>query len=202
MLYLDLDNTLIDTVKRLDFEKEVSEKYGLTGDKYLNAIDVVNERNGVGNFTIRKLFDVCREMKPDFPEEALREWMDFENRQIFFPDALDFIASFKKDELTLITAGDKNMQGKKIAVHNIEPLFSKILIVPSPKAQNIDPPPRGTIYIDDAPREIDAMKERFPYVTCVLVREPPPWEKVTISKYADMYCKDLKETFGRITNSE
>ncbi len=202
MLYLDLDNTIIDTVRRLDKEKELAGKYGLTAEEYMNAIHLVNERHGIGEFTLRKLFSVCNEIHPGLPEELFAEWAEFENVQIFFPDALEFVNAFRAKDLTLLTAGNHDMQNKKIDVHNLRPYFHEILILPSPKAINIDPPPLNSYYIDDAPREIDAMKKLFPHVMCILVREPPPWEKVSVSKYADVYCKDLKEVLTMLKENK
>lgn len=196
MIYTDLDNTIIDTIRRLNKEKELARKYGLTEEEYMSAIHLVNERHGIGNFTLRKLFEICNEIHPGLPEALFGEWSDFENVQIFFPDALEFMTAFPKDSLTLLTAGNLDMQNKKIDVHNLRPYFGKILVLPSPKALNIEPPPDESCYIDDAPREIDAMKERFPHVRCVLVRQPPPWEKIQVSKHADAYCRDLKEVLG------
>ena len=192
MNYVDLDNTVIDTIRRLGKEQAAARKHGFSDADYMRALHLVNERFGIGEFTIQRFFGVCRELNPALSDEVLGEWKEMENDQIFFDDSLEFLKSLPKKELCLITAGNAEMQTKKIDTHKLRPYFGKIQILPSPKANNIEPPEAGSVYIDDAPREIDAMKKRFPYVKCILVRTPPPWETQKMTVSADWYCPDLK----------
>lgn len=190
MIYVDLDNTLIDSVYRQALDIEIAVRYGLSKDDFYLAEQMVLERCGLSDFGYDKLFQACKEIKPDLDEKLHEDWVANAKTQIFFPDTLRFLGLFQKEELTLLTTGNINFQSPKIDVHGLTKFFSEIKIVASPKSHHISPP-TSSVFIDDSPREIDAMKERFPYVFCILIRSIAPWEKQKTSLRADIHCPNL-----------
>lgn len=190
MIYVDLDNTLIDSVKRLRGEMEVAARYGFDEILFWKAVDLAFAKHGVSNFGHDALFEACRTIKPGLGESILADWEKVIMTPHLFSDALIFLNRFPKEHLTLVTTGSHKFQRAKIATHNLEYYFSEIRIVPSPKCQHIDPV-YPAVYVDDSPREIDVMKSLYPKVFCILVRQPAPWEKQKVSSYADVYCADL-----------
>src|SRR3989344_2699786 len=190
MIYVDLDNTLIDSVGRLRMEMDVANRYGLSDTDYQKGIDFAFEKYGIGSFGYATLFEGCRAIKPELKREILADWQRIVETACFFPDTQEFLAEFKKEELTLLTTGNPDFQRTKIKAHGLEWHFQEIIIVNSPKCRHISPGPRS-VFIDDSPREIDEMKTAFPEVFCVLVREVAPWESQKESVLADAKSSDL-----------
>lgn len=203
MIYVDLDNTLIDSVKRLELEMGVAAKFGVGAEDYWKAVDIAFAKYGISGFSYRALFEGCRAVKPDyFSSDSLTEWQKILETEHFFPDTIIFLRNLGKNELTLLTTGNPDFQWAKIKTHRLEQYFCGIKIVNSPKAENIDRPPDGSFFIDDSPREIDAMKQRYPHVVCIQVRQPAPWEKQKISGCKDGHFRDLLGAYAFIRENE
>ena len=168
----------------------VAARYGIDGALYGKATELALGRCGISNFGYDALFEACKIIKPDLDDRILSDWQGVVETPHFFPDTLVFLNRFPKSRLVLVTTGGNEYQRAKIATHGLDKYFSEIQIVPSPKYQHIIPVSSAT-YIDDSPREIDAMKTLHPHVFCVLVRQPAPWEKQKVSISADIYCPDL-----------
>ena len=166
MIYVDLDCTLIDSAKRLQDEMEVAAHYGINGTLYWKAIELALEKCGIGNFGYDALFEACEIIKPGLDNRILSDWQRVVETPHFFPDTLAFLGRFPRSCLVLVTTGSSEFQRAKIATHNLEDYFSEIRIVPSPKCQHINPV-YPAVYIDDSPREIDAMKVLHPRVFCI-----------------------------------
>lgn len=194
MIYVDLDNTLIDSMRRLELEMNVAEKYGISRENFKKAIEESFEKHGISRFGHQGLYKTCRELKPDLSSDIISAWGKVLESQMFFSDSLFFLGQFPKEELTLLTTGNPDFQRKKIAVHGLEGSFGAIKIVASPKCGHIEPPSPLSFFVDDSPREIDAMKLLYPHMCCIQVREPALWEKQKISLRADVHCRTLDET--------
>ena len=198
MIYVDLDNTLLDAVKRLENEKEIARRHGIDDDLFEKAANLTHETHGISNWSYTVFFESCRILKPCLEETMLHEWQKVIERSGIFPDTIAFLNQFPKENLTLVTTGNHEYQRTKIRTDNLEAYFSEILIVPSPKCHHVTPV-YPAVYVDDSPREIDAMKLLHPEIFCILVREPAPWEKQKISLHADVYCPDLTMVRSVIT---
>jgi len=201
-ILVDLDNTLIDSVKRLKLEMGVAAKFGVNAEDYWKAVDIAFAKYGVSGFSHQALFEGCRAIKPDFSAESLFEWRKVLEVKLFFPDTLIFLKHFKPEELTLLTTGNPEFQWTKIITHGITKHFGKIFIANSPKAENIERPPDKSFFIDDSPREIDAMKQCYPHVICLQVRTPAPWEKQKHSGCKDAHFRDLLGAYAFIREVE
>ncbi len=201
-ILVDLDNTLIDSVKRLELEMGVAVKFGVNAEGYWKAVDIAFAKYGISGFSHRALFEGCRAIKPDFSAESLFEWRKVLEVELFFPDSIIFLKNLGKDGMTLLTTGNPDFQWIKIRNHQLEQYFCGIKIVNSPKAENIDRPPKGSFFIDDSPREIDAMKQRYPHVLCIQVRTPAPWEKQKHSGCKDAHFRDLLGAYAFIRENE
>jgi FMN phosphatase YigB (HAD superfamily) len=201
-ILVDLDNTLIDVAKRLELEMGTAAKFGVNAEDYWKAVDIAFAKYGISGFRYQALFEGCRAVKPDFNDDAFLEWKKLLDMEYFFPDSIVFLKHFKPEELTLLTTGNPEFQWTKIITHGITKYFGKIFIVSSPKAENIERPPDKSFFIDDSPREIDAMKQRFPHVLCLQVRTPAPWEKQKHSGCKDAHFRDLLGAYVFIRENE
>lgn len=202
MIYVDLDNTLIDSVYRLELDTDIAVAYGLTTNEFSAAIDKAVQKHGIHGFGPDALFEACRQIKPDFSELVLKNWWMILKHKFLFPDTMTFLGCFCRRELSLITTGNKKFQLAKIEAHNFREYLSEIMILGSPKSNGLYSPQVNSFFIDDSPREIDAMKEKFPDMCCIQVREPAPWEKQKISRHADFRCADLLEAIRHIKPRE
>lgn len=193
-ILLDLDNTLIRSIDRAEQEKIIAAQYGISAKNFQHAIDMTFEKYGWSNFGHEGLIASCKLIKPDLNcTELYAKWQKILNTPHFFPDALEFLRAFPKRHMILLTTGSADFQRNKIATHSLAKYFSRIIIVNSPKAHHIATPTANSLYIDDSPREIDAMKILFPHVYCIQIREAAPWEKQKRSVLADAHCATLTE---------
>lgn len=191
MIYVDLDNTLIDSMRRSDMERSAAIRCGMSEETFAQAMDLLVESHGLSDFSFEPFFEVCKRLHPDLDPALLSQWKALLQLRIFFPDSLRFLGAFQKNELTLLTTGSPKHQQVKIRAHALPEYFKDILIVPTPKARAIACPPPDSIYVDDSGREIDEMKNCHPHVYCILVREPACWEKQKHSLHADARAFDL-----------
>ena len=110
MIYVDLDNTLIDSVKRLLGEMSAASKYGLNEQNFHKAVLTAFKNGGVSNFGHKALFKACREILPSLSEKLLDDWREIVNAPHIFPDAMQFLNSFPSSNLTLLTTGNREFQ--------------------------------------------------------------------------------------------
>ena len=191
MIYVDLDNTLIDSMRRWRMERDAAMLRGMSEETFARAMELLVESHGLSDFSFEPFFEVCKRLHPDLDPLLLSEWRALLELRVFFPDSLRFLEAFQKNELTLLTTGSVKHQQVKVRAHALEEYFGDILIVPTPKARAIASPPPDSIYVDDSGREIDEMKTCHPHVYCILVREPACWEKQKHSVRADARAVDL-----------
>ncbi len=199
---VDMDGTLIDSAMRINMEHKVALEYGLTAEMFWEGRRLAEEKYGPALSNYRKLYAGCKEILPDLDEKIVEEWLDVARTPMLYSDTLNFLASFPKEELILFTAGEPGFQNIKIDANGLRDKFSSILILPSPKANNFHNPEPGMIYLDDAPREIDAMRLRHPSVYCIQVREPSPWERQRSTRRKHRYAWDMTEAITIIKERE
>ncbi len=197
----DLDCTLIDGELRVDMELKVAMEYGIIPSEYARGRDIAVAKNGgISNFNYDRLYAGLEVVKPGLSRAIIKDLYDIIAAPLLFPDTLQFLDSFPKDTLALLTTGDPAFQNMKIDANGLREKFSEIMIVPSPKCTSFVDPPPGMIYLDDSPREIDAMKTAHPQIFCVLMRNPAPWEHHRTSYHKDAYAPDLVEAAKIIKN--
>jgi len=190
---IDLDNTLIDSVAVYEKHEELAEMYGVSRRQHRRLLQIAVALYGIGKFSQMHMYDLCKCVCPDLPETILEGWQALWLSPRFFPDARAFLEALPREKNILLTTGYPETQRLKIHTHGLGYYFPTIHIVDSPKAMEIPAPPPETIYFDDSPREIDAMKTAYPYVFCVLVRKLPPWESQKTSALADAMFETLEE---------
>src|SRR3990167_2924434 len=102
-IYLDLDNTLIDSVRRYEDEQETAERHGVPRTEYVRAVETLYARHGTASYCFPLLFSIIREARPDAPEALLRELEALLAKHYFFPDTLAFLSPlFPRGRLLLV----------------------------------------------------------------------------------------------------
>src|SRR3989344_7210790 len=191
-IYLDLDNTLIDSVRRYEDEQETAERHGVPRAEYVRAVETLYARHGTASYCFPLLFSIIRETRPDAPEELLRELEALLAKHYFFPDTLAFLSRFSREELVVVTEGRIEFQWPKAAAHNLLEHVREVRISHTKKSEMIEE--RGqTFFLDDAARHVDDVKRAHPGIICIQVRPAAPWEKKQNALLADAVCASLAE---------
>jgi len=122
-------------------------------------------------------------------------------RKYLFADGIDFLKKLKKEELYIVSFGDKKFQGEKINNSGIVKYFRKILIVDVSKAvgirkilskKNIEPG-EALIFLDDRVKFLKDIKKSYPgMVTFHMVRGEGRFLDKN-NKYCDFQVKDFRE---------
>lgn len=199
-IYLDLDNMLIDSVRRYEDEQETAERHGISRAEYVRAVETLYARHGTASYCFPLLFSIIRETRPDAPEALLHELEALLDKHYFFPDTLAFLSRFSREELVVVTEGRIEFQWPKAAAHNLLEHVREVRISHTKKKSEMIeergqdlPAGRQAFFLDDAARHIDEVKRAHPDIVCIQVRPPAPWEKKQNALLADAVCASLAE---------
>ena len=192
-IYLDLDNTLIDSVRRYGDEQETAERHGVPRAEYVRAVETLYARHGTASYCFPLLFSIIREARPDAPEALLRELEALLDKQYFFPDTLAFLSRFSREELVVVTEGRIEFQWPKAAAHNLLEHVREVRISHMKKKSEMVEEHGQTFFLDDAARHVDDVKRAHPGIICIQVHPAAPWEKKQTALLADAVCASLAE---------
>ena len=191
MIYCDLDNVLIDSLRLAKRQQDAAEGIGVTPSLYEETARIVMKEFGF--YSPQNHYDVlARHMTLD--KEFVRIMLaSAEAGGIVFPDVHDFLFNFDRADLAIVTSGDPEFQMLKIQANDLDGYFGQIHITTRHKPDCIKVALQGDCFLDDAPREIEKMKLRHPQMFCIQLRQPPFWEIQKTTTYADVYVADLLE---------
>jgi FMN phosphatase YigB (HAD superfamily) len=122
-----------------------------------------------------------------------------ETRMYLFPDSLNFLKSFNKKELFLVSFGDARFQKMKIRSSGIQPFFQKVMITDKMKAkeikkiQTISIKEEKLFFIDDRIDQIDAVKSNIPEITTFHLKRKQERYDDEKTKNVDHSAKSLKK---------
>ncbi len=193
LIFIDLDCTLIDSEKRYEDEKQMAERFGIKRDVYVWAVNELYRRHGTYKYSFALLCEILRERTPRANKNFEGELSRLLGRNYFFSDAPQFLSRFNCEELILLTSGTPDFQSRKIDVHGLNEVVKATFITDN-KPIIIGREKRGSalnFFIDDAPREIEAVKRIHPDVVCIQIRTPPSWEMQKHTPLADARLPDL-----------
>lgn len=202
MICIDLDCTLIDAEKRYRDEMIVAAEYGILKKKYVAAVNELYRQYGRTFYCFELLYEFLLKAKPGLSRKIIDDLNALLDKNYFFSDSEFFLSSFKPQQLTLVTTGNQHFQFRKIATHGLRRYINYIWVI-TDKALAISGElivaSRSGIkepffFIDDAPREIEAVKKAYPEVTCIQVRKPASWETQRETEYYDVYLPNLEMT--------
>lgn len=192
-IFCDLDCTLIDSEQRYQDEKQIAVRFGVSPDIYEWSVGELYGRFGFAGYTFERLYGIILERVPRVPCRLAEELASLLVRNYFFPDALLFLEQFHRENLVLVTSGVPEFQLKKIETHDLGALMG-IIVVSDSKAETVGEHKldgKTHFFLDDAPREIEAVKRVHPDVVCIRVRTPASWESQKTTALADAYLPDL-----------
>lgn len=197
MICVDLDCTLIDSERRYGDERVIAANYGISKKDYVAAVDKLYRRYGALFYSFELLFKILSERRPGLSKNIVNNLNTLLDRNYFFPDSEFFLSSFGPQEFSIITSGLHDFQWRKIAAHNLGSRTNCIWITEY-KARAVGAmvvyknPDEKVFFIDDAPREIEAVKKAHHEVICIQVREPASWETQRETEYFDVHLPNLE----------
>lgn len=175
IIILDFDDTLFDTARFKKALAEIFKKYKADFWETYNRA-----KNLKGIFSLGSHLALVKKEIDGIDIKKLKKDIDklFENlKQFLFPDVLDFLKTFKKDnDLILLSWGEKKFQEKKIygLGQNFTSLFDKIITGPTEKAKVLRKilklyKSRPVVFIDNSPQELKKNKDNFKDIVLVKI---------------------------------
>lgn len=188
-IYIDLDNTCIDTEKIRRMEARVACRYGIPLMTYFECTDLAGISDP-GSFSYERIYEMLQQYYPDVPRTIISDLYRVLSIPFFMSGAIQFLRRFRKQDLVLVTSGDPEFQHIKIKTHRITDYVREIHITDD-KAAVITRESTPVFFVDDAPRHIEAVGRAHPAVTCIRVHEPALWEVQQETAHPHVYAESL-----------
>ena len=212
-IVLDFDDTVFNTHQTMvEFDK-ISEKAGFTADNFRTAYQGCKDK--VGDFDAGIIADLlCEDIKePSSVLNLKKEKIEKEINSILsrasefvYPDFFDFVNSFDKKDLILISLGRTDFHAEKMKNSKVGSFFDKVIIVPGDKTEYLrsiyedhcrekNPSSAGNkvFFVDDKADQIDKVKAALPQVVAIRMKRPYGGHTSVESKLADHVVTNLGE---------
>lgn len=195
IIYVDLDNTLFDTIRQEAEEVVTAAKYGIHPRVYKKLVRRIYEEHRAKNYTYQLVYNALCAKYKNLPPQLYKDLQCLLKRREFaFPDAFPFLTQFPDEELMILTIGHPDHQLPKIYGAGFMEHIGGYICAEDTKSPEIVLNSSPIFFVDDAPRIINEVKTARPDVVCIQVREPPPWEDFYREKsLCDFHAKDLIE---------
>lgn len=125
-----------------------------------------------------------------------------------FPDVENFLRSFKKNSLYLVSYGDTRFQKNKIKNSGLKQYFEKIIIIDKLKASSIKKiieknkfRKEKMFFIDDRVEQIGDVKRKIPEIITIFMKRKESRHHDKKTKYCDYVAKNLIEAKKIILNT-
>ena len=205
-IVLDFDDTIFNTHQMMGEFVKISEKAGFTEDEFWIAYQKCKGK--VGDFDIEIITDLLFESfkgKSSFSkkEEVRKEINLVLSRadKLVYPDLFNFIKSFDKKDLILLSYGTTKFHRAKIKNSGVADFFDEIIITEGNKSENLKAIKSPNIFfIDDKVNQIDQVKTTLPHITAIRIIRSQEGQKDEELKLADYVVKDLDEVKKIIFN--
>lgn len=203
-IFIDFDDVLFNTKK---FKKDyfsIFKKNGISKKVFEDCYyDESEEGKDVKKYDpIRHVKKACEisKVRIDVLQRDIDRFITDTNRYVF-SDADDFLSSFRKKDLCLVSFSKTKFQWFKIFKSGIAGNFKKIEIVDELKSNIIGKIIRkeklkkdsDIYFIDDRAEQIRDVKIRFPQIKTILMKRKEGRYKDQRNKYCDFECSSLKQ---------
>lgn len=162
--YIDLDYTMLDTIKFHEARYKMLESYGISKEEQKNMELYISQ---VEN-KLLNLDYLCTKLceKYNLPKEEILEKLHkiIDNCHIYlYDDTIGFLEYLKSKghETCILTWGDKELQGQKVKGARIEKYFDEIITTDELKFK-IDIDYENGIFLDDNPRDLEGLYKNNP----------------------------------------
>jgi FMN phosphatase YigB (HAD superfamily) len=180
MIIFDLDKTLFNTpMLKEDFEK-VFERNNLRGQEFFKTFYRAYDSNAKekGCYSIDKHLALLKDFKKEQKENIKKELiltMESRGSSYLYQDVLPILNFLKqnKQEITLLTKGDKDFQNFKIRMTGLDKFFNEVKIVSKiePKLiNNIISGKKDCLFMSDSVDDLRKVQKAVNNITCVFIR--------------------------------
>lgn len=206
--FIDLDDTLFSTYI---FKKDIFGCFamcGVTPEDYQTTYKraVFGPVVGYFDYTFKKHADILREIGYEIPDQTVDNLNDLFKKDYKDPQAEEFLVALKKvsNKLILLTAGDKNMQQKKIDSTGLAKYFDEIVIIDGGKGSKITDvagEAEKVLFVNDNLIENLQIKNELPKVLVVAKKNPTLWTEEDYQTAGMPYFYTLNEIKDYVSRS-
>lgn len=205
-IIFDFDYTLFSARKFYQTFENEFKKIGVSKKLFKETFE---ESKGKGrDYKPSRQFDLIIKKNPKISLKKLKESFKkilSKANDFLYPDVEPFLKKIEnKLDLFLLSYGDKNFQREKIKKSDIAKFFKKVFITSDVNKAStfkkimVPTSKRGlkekTIFIDDNPAALSAVKEKFPKVITIRMnRGEGRYKKEKSNQNIDFSVKNLKE---------
>ncbi|MDD3498672.1 MAG: hypothetical protein PHH24_04210 [Candidatus Moranbacteria bacterium] len=140
----------------------------------------------------------------DIDEDKLKKDVsDFfsDTSSYVFPDAIDFLNSFEKNDLCIVSFGGRELLEMKIGNSGVTNLVRDVILTEELKESAIGDSIRrekikryeDKFFLDDRMDQIKSVKEKFPEIKTILIKRPEGRYDDKPGDCCDFVAKDLRE---------
>lgn len=197
-IYLDFDDTILNTGAFKDELKRIFKSVGFTEEDF--AKNWEKTKADKGDFDLDYFFDLFA-LSGGF--DARKTWRTvntlFSNVDVFVhDDFFDFAKEFGKDKLAMLSFGTTLFQREKIENSKIVPYFSEIIVTSRGKEEHFsdiikEHSGKKIFFVDDRAYQIDKVKEAVPEIVAMKIERPTGRYINDKANLADHVVRDLHE---------
>ena len=173
LIILDFDDVLFDNT--VGFKKALAKIFRKHKADFWEIYSKI--RTAKGGYSPKKHLALLKKRNKEIDIEGIEKDIDKINiKQFLFPDVLNFLKTFKKHNLILISWGEKKFQDRKIygLGKSFISLFDEVITGPVEKAKVLDKilksyKSKPVVFIDDNPQELKKIRDNFKDVILIKI---------------------------------
>ncbi|MBU4338720.1 hypothetical protein KKB43_05825 [Patescibacteria group bacterium] len=197
-IVLDFDDTIFNTGDWTEELINIFTEEGFFREEY--EVNYWKSKEEKGDFDadfMIQLFSESKQINKDKIKKEIKSTIN-KSKGFVYKDFFDFAKSFNKKDLTLVSAGLKEIQMGKIENAGIVSFFGKISISLEYKSDEIELivkkyPSEKIFFIDDKAKQIDEAKKRLPEIVAIKMERITGRHILPKSESADYIVKNLDE---------
>lgn len=207
-IVLDFDDTIFNTHQMMGEFVKIAQKAGFTENEFWTAYQKCKGK--VGDFDVEIitdfLFENSTKLLPSLKKEEVQKEIDLvlsKANSFVYPDFFDFVESFDKKDLVLLSYGTTEFHKSKIQNSKVKNFFNEIIITEGEKSEKLKTIEKNEniFFIDDKANQIDQVKTALPYIIVMRMIRRQDEQTREESKLADYVVKDLDEAKKIIFNT-
>lgn len=194
-LVVDFDRTIFDSDRLYQDLYRICENHGIGRDLLDPAFALVPPENVLFNFFLMvQRSKGIEAVKISHLVAELRAFVRTKGHQYVFDDTGPFLYSAMHAgwKVIILTYGDCDFQHAKVTGSKLGDLCQLLIVTSAPKwyrSEIFNTSP--VIFLDDNPKDIDGVKDRFPHVVAVEVKRPNTKYQTALSSKANLLVNQL-----------